>query len=129
MACNTNMTLNGALRMLLGAAGLALGAAAQACDQSAGEAAFSKCAVCHSRAEGQHLVGPSLHGLAGRRAAALPSFSYSTALAQSGLIWDASTLDRFLKDPQQTVPGTAMPFGGIKNDAERAALVCLLLGP
>jgi cytochrome c2 len=37
-------------------------------------------------------------------------------------------LDAFLTDPQALVPGTAMPFGGIRNSPQRLALVCYLLG-
>lgn len=36
-------------------------------------------------------------------------------------------LNAFLKNPQGFIPGTVMPFGGIQNAGERAALVCYLV--
>ena len=40
-------------------------------DAARGEKKFEECATCHSLTEGQNGVGPSLHGLFGRRAAAI----------------------------------------------------------
>lgn len=101
---------------------------AEGCDAAQGQAAFGKCAACHSLEEGKNLVGPSLHGLAGRKAGSLAGFGYSPALKNSGITWDAAGLDRFITDPQAAVPGSRMPFTGIKEPAERAAVVCHVLG-
>lgn len=90
-------------------------------------AAFSQCAGCHSVQPGRHVFGPSLAGISGRRAAALPGYSYSEALKKSGLTWNAATLDRWLTAPQKLVPGTRMPFGGIADKARRKAVVDYLL--
>lgn len=73
------------------------------------------------------MMGPSLHGLNGRRAGGVDGFAYSSALRGSEVVWNDATLDAFLKSPQAFLPGTAMPFGGIQNAEERAALVCYLL--
>ncbi len=103
------------------------GAAAASCDRESGERAFTACAACHSLKPGEHLMGPSLNGLAGRSAGKVPGFNFSRALRDSGLVWNAKTLDAFLAAPQTYVPGTVMPFGGIRNSVDRAALVCFLL--
>ncbi len=66
------------------------------------------CAVCHAPAPGTAGQGPALGGVAGRRAASGPNFPYTKALTDSGLTWNAATLDRFLANPTTAVPGTNM---------------------
>ena len=89
--------------------------------------AVAQCASCHSAEPGKTVFGPSLHGVGGRRAGSLPGFDYSAALRNSRITWNAATLDRWLASPQKTVPGTRMPFGGIRDRAARKALVDYLL--
>ncbi|QTH24842.1 c-type cytochrome (plasmid) [Rhizorhabdus wittichii] len=90
-------------------------------------ASFLQCAACHSVDPGRNGVGPSLAGVAGRKAASLPTFNYSAALKNSGLTWDAASLDRWLTSPQRTVPGTKMPFAGIPDPAKRKEVVDYLM--
>lgn len=90
-------------------------------------AAFIQCAACHSVEPGRNGVGPSLAGVAGRKAASLPAFNYSNALKNSGLTWDAAALDRWLTSPQRAVPGTKMPFAGISDPARRKEVVDYLM--
>lgn len=90
-------------------------------------AAFAQCAACHSTEKGRTLLGPSLAGVAGRRAGSLPGYNYSAALRSSRLTWDAATLDRWLTSPQKLVPGTRMAFAGIPDPAKRKQLVDHLL--
>jgi cytochrome c len=40
--------------------------------------------------------------------------------------WSDELLDRFLRDPAAMVPGTAMPFDGIHDDAARKQVVDFL---
>jgi glucose/arabinose dehydrogenase len=49
-----------------------------------------------------------LIGVLGRAAASAPQFSYTSALRDSKLIWDAASLNRFLAAPGNIVPGTSM---------------------
>jgi cytochrome c len=109
------------------AAGLA-GAASAAPDADAlrrGQEVYARCAACHS-VEGNR-TGPQHCGLFGRRAGAAPGFRmYSKALRETGIVWDARTLDRFLQDPMQAVPGTAMGYAGVKDPQERSALIAWL---
>jgi cytochrome c len=81
-------------------------------DAAAGKAYFTQtCRQCHSAepGDGGGEIGPSLIGLFGRTAGVGDSrFAYSNALADSKLVWNAETLDRFLTDPATTVPGTTM---------------------
>lgn len=70
-----------------------------------------QCSFCHASGPGSDAgQGPNLAGVVGRRAAGDPSFSYTSALKTSGLVWGAETLDRFLTSPSMLIPGTAMPI-------------------
>jgi cytochrome c len=90
-----------------------------------GQAIYARCMACH--AIDANRTGPQHCGLFGRRAGTAPGFDgYSQALRASGIVWDAKTLDVFLKDPLGTVPGTAMVYAGVKDDAERADLIAFL---
>lgn len=84
-------------------------------------AIFQHCRSCHSLRPGENGIGPTLHGIYGR-AAATGKFAYSPALRQSGLTWDAATLDKWLQGPMRLVPGTRMVMG-IPDPRERAAAI------
>lgn len=108
---------------------LLMSAAAQgAADEAAlrrGEAIYSRCAACH--AIDANRTGPQHCGLFGRRAGTAPGYdTYSEAMKKSGIVWDAKTLDKFLKDPMQAVPGTTMGYAGVKDDKERSDLIAWL---
>jgi cytochrome c len=62
--------------------------------------AFAQCISCHSVKPGVNGVGPSLHGVVGRKAASLPGYAYSEPLKNSGLTWDDATLDKWLAAPK-----------------------------
>ncbi len=105
--------------------GALLLAALAAGDPKAGEAVYSRCLACHSLE--RHRTGPKHCGLFGRRAGAVPGFGeYSAAMKRSRLVWNEKTLDRFLADPMQTVPGTSMTYAGVKDARERADLIAYL---
>lgn len=100
-----------------------LGAANQAAaqDEPAGDAGRGRtyfqanCAVCHttSLGPGNTVIvkqGPSLVGFLGRHAGSGLGFNYTKFLSDSGIVWDAAALDRFLKSPPTMVPGTTMPM-------------------
>jgi len=71
-------------------------------------------------------VGPSLFGVVGRAAGSETYFTYSAANKNSGLTWDEATLDRYLTSPKAVVPGTIMPYAGLKNETQRADLIAYL---
>jgi cytochrome c len=115
------MTLAAAMALLLPAAARAAG------DAEAGKAAFNRrCAVCHSVAEGQNKVGPSLHGVVGRASGTAPNFNYSPAMKSAGKTWDAASIDSYLQDPKAFVPGNRMILAGIKDEAERQNIIAYL---
>lgn len=85
-----------------------------------------KCTVCHSFDKGgANKVGPALWGIVGKDIAA-GSFSFSAALKGVKGKWDFETLNKWLHDPKSVAAGNRMAFAGIKNDAERAALIAYL---
>ena len=102
------------------------GVALADCDVAAGKKQYNKCAACHSMEEGVQLMGPSLHDLMGRKAGELEGFTYSLAMEETDFSWSEETLDAFLTNPSASVPGTTMPFGGMKNPEQRAALTCYI---
>ncbi len=101
-------------------------AALHKADVERGARMFRICAGCHSLKAGEFRVGPPLAGLIGRKAGAVPGFRYSKALRQSGFFWNTANLDAWLANPKKYVPGSRMPFSGIRNDQARAALIAFL---
>lgn len=112
---------------------LALWTAANADEGNAarGERVFQRCFACHSidPDEKAKLQGPSLYKIIGRPAAAVPGFEYSDAMRRkgaNGLVWNAETLDRYIADPENVVPGTNMSVPPLRDEQERADLLVYL---
>ena len=95
-------------------------------DAARGEARFRDCAACHQLEAGSNDVGPSLHGIFERKAAALTDFRYSPAMKRSGISWTPETLDKFIADPQAMVSANRMPYAGMANPNDRADLIAYL---
>jgi cytochrome c len=113
------------IRVLLGAVtAVSLGAAEAAGDAKRGEELYARCGACHALAYDR--VGPRHCDLLGRRAGSVPGFDYSAAMKKSGIVWTASSLERFLTAPVRTVPGTTMTYAGVADAAERADLIAYL---
>jgi cytochrome c len=95
-----------------------------AADAVHGEAIYnSRCIACHS--PDANRVGPKHRGVIGRKAGSLPDFNYSKALKSSAVVWDERTLDKWLADPQDFIPGQRMNFK-VANPADRADLIAYL---
>ena len=102
-------------------------AAAQAEGDSAqGENVFGKCKACHALEPGKNKIGPSLAGLFGRTAGTVEGFKYSTAMKDSGIVWDEETLDSFLEKPKQVVPKTRMAFPCLRKEQDRMDVIAYL---
>ncbi len=104
----------------------AAGAARADGDAARGEKQFVECATCHTLERGVNNVGPSLFGLFGRKAGEVADYRYSPALKKSGITWTPQTLDTYIADPQQQVPGNRMPYAGLPDPAARADLIAYL---
>ena len=106
----------------------AICAAASKPDIENGKATFNTmCSVCHSvQKTGGPAEGPNLLGVVGRKAGSEPGFTkYSPALKASNLTWSKQTLNKFLMNPGEMVPGTFMPIE-IPDDKTRADVVAYL---
>jgi cytochrome c2 len=91
-----------------------------------GKAVFEKCAACHSLEAGKNEIGPSLHGLFGRKSAS-ESTNYSPAMKRANVIWTPEVLDSYLADPQAGVfRGNRMPFPGLPDPQERTDVIAYL---
>ncbi|MDA7725202.1 c-type cytochrome [Pseudomonadales bacterium] len=99
-----------------------------ACDAEAGKRVYNKCAACHAVEAGVHMMGPSLHGLFGRTVGAVEGFIFSEPMAAAGFVWDRQMFASFIENPMQFLPGTTMPFAGIRKLEQREALGCYLAG-
>ena len=101
---------------------------AQECDTERGASVFLQCAACHTYMAGnQDKSGPNLFGIFGRKAGTEKySAGYSEAMRNSDIVWSSATLDAFLQMPARAVPGTNMVYIGLRDAADRAALICFL---
>lgn len=87
------------------------------------------CRTCHTVREGDNRLGPNLNRIVGRKMGTLPDYGYSSAMKRGDLIWDKSTLDRFMANPDQVVPGHSMrPYGGLASPEDRASIIDYLEG-
>ena len=112
--------------LLAFASGMTVHAAAAAEDAAKGKATFEQCAVCHSLAADDNGVGPSLHGLFGRKSAA-EDFNYSPSMRRVSATWTPELLDTYLTNPQGGVfKGNRMPFAGVPDAQARADLIAYL---
>ncbi|HEV2547250.1 MAG TPA: cytochrome c family protein [Stellaceae bacterium] len=84
--------------------------ATAAADATKGKSLFEACAKCHSiTAESDStLVGPTLKGVVGRKAASIEDFRYSSAMRASGLTWTEENIKEYITDPQAKVKGNRM---------------------
>ena len=89
-------------------------AAAQDVDK--GQHSFNKCLPCHAVGPGaENKVGPELNWLDGRQAGTAAGFNYSEANKNSGIVWGEATFEQYIADPRAMIPGTKMPFAGLKD--------------
>lgn len=94
-----------------------LAGSAHAAAPAAGNAAHGKqvfqeqCSLCHTVAPNAPPgAGPMLKGIVGRKAAADPKFTYTSAMKKMKVTWTADNIQKLLTDPNKMVPGTAMPI-------------------
>src|SRR5262249_60620928 len=77
--------------------------------------------------EGDNRLGPHVWGIIGRKAGSLPNYSYSSALKGADFVWDEEKLERFIANPDETVPGNNMkPYGGVGSAGSRGKMITFL---
>lgn len=93
---------------------------------------YKWCGFCHTYTKnGKAKAGPNLYAIFGQRAASVPNFHFSPALAakrDAGLVWTDETLDKYLADPDRFVPGTSMIIssGPVSDPKVRRAVINML---
>jgi cytochrome c len=95
-------------------------------DPDHGKSIFNRCTVCHTIQAGVNHIGPSLHGVVGRKAGTEANFTYSAANKKSGIVWTEQKIYDYLKNPQAMVPGTKMTFPGLPKPQDRADVIAYL---
>jgi cytochrome c len=110
-----------------GAAAVPIATLLATADIAKGEAAFKKCAACHTIAQGgANGIGPNLWASMGKPHGHVAGFSYSDALKSIPGNWDFEGMDKWLSNPKKYAPGTKMTFAGLGNPEERANLILYL---
>ncbi|MFJ4542732.1 c-type cytochrome [Pseudomonas sp. NPDC088429] len=99
-----------------------------AADSSHGAQIFNtECGVCHAvKKDVTGMMGPNLNGVIGRKSGSLAGFSYSQAMRNKDVTWQAETIAELITQPQAYVPGTYMPYMGLASKDDREAVVCFL---
>ena len=91
-----------------------------------GERQFArKCSICHSLTQdGLRRAGPSLHGILGRKAGAVPGYFYSETLQDSDIVWNEETINAlFDEGPDRYISGSKMPMQRITVAQDRIDLI------
>jgi cytochrome c len=93
-------------------------------DPVRGREVFEKrCTGCHAME--QNREGPRLQGVFGRTSGTVTGFSYSQALIKAAIVWDESSLERWLTDSDTLVAGNNMDFH-VPKAQERRDLISYL---
>jgi cytochrome c len=117
------------LKLLAAAAFAVTGFAASAHadgDSAKGKKVFAKCMACHTTEAGKNKVGPTLHGIFGRKSGTVEGFTYSDAMKNAGITWSEAELDKYLTNPKKDVPGNKMAFPGLPKPDDRANVIAYL---
>ena len=103
---------------------LALPKLGKAQNSEHGKELFEKrCSGCH--ALDKEKEGPRLRGVYGRMSGTVQSFQYSNALKAAHITWDATSLDKWLADPEKLVPDSDMAFQLVRVE-ERNDIIAYL---
>ena len=93
-------------------------------DPTRGQAIFEKqCSGCHSL--GTNKEGPKLRDVYGRTSGTAAGYEYSSALKKAAIVWDESSLEKWLADPDTLVPGNNMDFE-VASPQDRQDLISFL---
>lgn len=97
-------------------------------DAAKGKKQFTRCKACHSVEAGKNKVGPSLHGVVGRKAATAPKYHYSKSLKAAGakgLVWTEDKIMEYLAGPTKFLKaylGVKSVHNKMKNKFKKKSL-------
>ena len=85
-----------------------------------------QCATCHTtNLSDPARQGPSLFNIIGRRAGAVEGFHFAAAFAKADFAWNEVTLDNWLANPREMIPGSIMAYRQ-EGPEIRAAIIAYL---
>ncbi len=113
------------MRLILAAALSLSCLAAPAAAQDGAALYNTQCKTCHSVTGPSTPAGPTLKGVAGRKLASAPGYSYSPGLTKKGGTWTDAALDAYLTNPAGYAPGTKM-FNRVGSSQARTAIIAYL---
>lgn len=103
---------------------VACGSTFAAGDAARGQRLYeARCSACHSLDANR--VGPAHRGVFGRKAGAVADYAYSAALRNATIVWDEASLQRWLANPEQLIPGQKMGYA-VDDATDRADLIAYL---
>ena len=94
-------------------------------DTKAGQVLFQDRSVACHAAQPTRKPGPLLQGVYGRRAGTAPNYTYSAALRDASVIWNAQTLDEWLTNPPAFIPGVNMQ-AQVNDPGQRGDIIAYL---
>jgi cytochrome c len=84
----------------------------------------ARCGACHSIEDNR--VGPAHKGVVGRKAGTAADYDYSPAVKASTIVWSVDTLDRWLTDPERTIPGQKVSYS-VPLERDRSDIIAYLV--
>ena len=91
-----------------------------------GKRVYNKCKACHNLESKKNKIGPHLVAIMGRKAGSVENFKYSSAMKNSGVVWDEKSLDAYITNPKKFMPGNKMTFVGLKKEDVRKAVIAYI---
>ena len=92
-----------------------------------GQQTAKQCQACHTFEKGgPNRVGPNLWGIVGGERGEGRNFNFSAAMKAKGGKWTYDELNKFLANPREYIPGTAMTFAGLSRESQRADVIAYL---
>ena len=93
-------------------------------DPARGKELFeARCTGCHGLTQSHQ--GPKLQGVYGRTSGTVPGFVYSDAVKKAAIVWDETSLEKWLSDSDAVIPGNVMDFSVAKAQ-DRKDLISFL---
>src|ERR1700722_8351840 len=92
-----------------------------------GAALFKQqCGTCHTTNLSEPVrQGPPLFKIVGRKAGKFDGCRYSAGFAKADFTWDEASLDTWLTNPQEVIPGSVMAYRQPKPET-RATIIAYL---